>query len=75
MPTLQILKLELLTVSRMYTSVPTFYVDTFCVDLFSGDPIDYFIKNIYNAIYNRLSPKVDRMLEEIVEVLMDKQST
>ena len=75
MSTLQELKLELLTVSRMYDRVPTYHVDAFCVDVFSGSPIDYFIKNIYNAIYNRLSPKVDRMLEEIVEVLMEKQST
>jgi hypothetical protein len=75
MSTLQELKLELLTISRMYTRVPTFHVDTFCVDLFSGEPIDYFIKNIYHAMYNRMSPKVDSLLDEIVDVLMNTKAS
>jgi hypothetical protein len=67
------LLLELLTVTRVYRTCFNI-IDIFVCDV-EKQNIDYFIKNIYNAIYNRLSPKVDRMLEEIVEVLMEKQST
>jgi hypothetical protein len=74
MSTLQQLKLELLTVSRMYDYMPMYPVDCFCVGLISEDVVDYFIKNIYNAIYNRMSPQVDSLLDEIVDVLMTNKA-
>lgn len=57
------LKLELLTISRMYRNVPSMAIDQFVV--FGMSKKD-FIAKIYNMAYNQLSYSVDCLLDKIV---------
>ena len=57
------LKLELLTISRMYRNVPSMAIDQFVV--FGMNKKD-FIAKIYNRLYNQISYPVDVLLDKIV---------
>lgn len=60
------LKLELLTISRMYANMPFNSIDMFIV--FGMNRKD-FIAKIYNRLYNQVSYPVDCLLDKIVSEL------
>lgn len=60
------LKLELLTISRMYRNVPTMAIDQFVV--FGMSKKD-FIAKVYNMTYNQLSYPVDVLLDKLLNEL------
>ena len=57
------LKLELLTVSRMYRNVPAMSIDQFVI---YGMSRKDFIAKIYNRLYNQISYPTDLLLDKIV---------
>lgn len=57
------LKLELLTISRMYANMPFNSIDMFVVN---GMNRQDFIAKIYNRLYNQVSYPVDCLLDKIV---------
>lgn len=60
------LKLELLTVSRMYRNTPAMSIDQFVV--FGMSKKD-FIAMVYNSMYNQISYPVDVMLDKLLNEL------
>lgn len=57
------LKLELLTISRMYKNTPAFAIDMFVVHGLSKQK---FIDTILNNMYNQYSYGVDCLLDKIL---------
>ncbi len=63
---IQDLKLELLTISRMYRNVPAIAIDRYVV---FGMSRKDFIAKIYNLAYNQLSYPVDILLDKLLNEL------
>ena len=65
------LLLELLTVTRTYRTCFN------SIDMFVCDPdkqvLEFYMKNIYNQMLHRMSPKVDALLVEIYTELLNKE--
>lgn len=60
------LKLELLTISRMYRNVPAMSIDQFVV---FGMSRKDFIAKVYNMTYNQISYPVDVLLDKLLNEL------
>ena len=60
------LKLELLTISRMYRNVPAMSIDQFVI---YGMSRKDFIAKVYNRLYNQIGYSVDILLDKLLNEL------